>query len=106
MLRLRKAARASIGEAAFSERSWLVLAALLTLDSVSTKGCSIRTVAARAGIPRNTALRALNALENIGFVRLSADETDHRATNVRLTDAGLIAIDRAATAVESGTVRL
>jgi DNA-binding MarR family transcriptional regulator len=103
---MRKAAKGYIGEEIFSETSWLVMMALLTLESVSRDGCSIRAVAARAGLPRNTALRALNALETIGFVTLSPDKIDHRAMNVRLTDAGLSAIERSITAAATGIVRL
>lgn len=104
-LRMRKAAQSQIGQRVFSESVWVVMLALCTINSHG-KGSSIRTVAARANVPRNTALRALMRLEKVGLVSLMPDKNDHRAVCVSLTSPGIDVMNRAFVAMATGVTRL
>jgi hypothetical protein len=105
ILCLRKAAISRLRLGTYSEVCWPVMLALCTLRS-RAKGHSVRIVASRANLARNTALRALVKLEARGFVSLSPDTEDRRAISVRLTAAGITAMENAALSVKAGTIRL
>lgn len=104
-LRMRKAAQSQIGQQIFSESVWVVMLALCTINS-RARGSSVRTVAARANVPRNTALRALTRMEKAALVSLEPDKNDHRALCVRLTSSGIDVMNRAFVAMTTGVTRL
>jgi DNA-binding MarR family transcriptional regulator len=104
-LRLRKAARSQLSKRMMSDSDWIVMLALRTLRPRG-EGHNIKTVAARADFPRNTALRAIVKLESLGYVSLAPDTQDHRAMSVRLTSKGEKFLDGCLVRLNTGTVRL
>lgn len=94
MLRVRKAAKAYFGPAGQTEAAWNLLLALQGMED-GKRGCHVGAAAKRADVPHTTAVRSLKSLHSHGFVSLSRDPSDRRATLVRMTSTGLEALRRA-----------
>jgi DNA-binding MarR family transcriptional regulator len=104
-LRMRKAAQSEVGNGVLTPSAWVTMLALCSID-LRAKGCSIRTTAARANLPRNTTQRALLKLEQAGLVSISGDVKDHRAVSVQLTASGIGLMNRALVRMTTGVTRL
>ncbi len=100
-LQLRQIAKMYLGKKAYSEAAWHVMIAFYTLQS-SERGCSVRTIAQRADMPRNTTLRNLLRLESAGFLTMQPDKNDKRAIRVQITPGGRDVVKRIFDVAETG----
>lgn len=77
----------------FSDPAWDILLELFAVESEGRRLC-ISGVGSSADIPLTTALRWLNALQAEGLVAREDDPLDRRRSYLRLTDAGVRAMQQ------------
>lgn len=77
----------------FSDPAWDILLELFAVESEGRRLC-ISGVGSSADIPLTTALRWLNALQAEGLVTREDDPLDRRRSYLRLTEAGLRAMQQ------------
>lgn len=90
ILSLRKSARSVTLGKYFSEIAWTILLALYGHKGANK--LSVTSLAAHVDIPRSTAVRSIIKLQQDGYVIVTPDKRDKRASRVQLTPAGLKAV--------------
>lgn len=71
---------------------WIMMAELY-IASLEKREMSVSGVCVSAGVPSTTGLRYLDMLTGVGMVVRMPDENDRRRSWIRLTDAGLRAVE-------------
>lgn len=71
---------------------WIMLAELY-IASLENREMSVSGVCVSAGVPSTTGLRYLDMLTGVGMVVRMPDENDRRRSWIRLTDAGVRAVE-------------
>jgi DNA-binding MarR family transcriptional regulator len=79
---------ADLNQAGFDD---LRLPHIAVLSYPSADGCRPSELAERAGVSKQAMNQLLQSLEQLGYIRRSADETDGRARVVHFTERGLAA---------------
>lgn len=77
----------------FAEPAWDILLDIARVDSVG-KRLSVTAACIGSCVPPTTALRWLKVLEDSGLIYREADLTDSRRRFVRLTNAGVLQLER------------
>lgn len=75
---------------------WLMLAELY-IARMENRRISVSGVCVSAGVPSTTGLRYLDMLSGAGMVTRTPDSTDRRRSWIRLTDAGILAVEKVLT---------
>lgn len=77
----------------FSDPCWEMLLDLYDAH-LSRAEVTVTSLGAASGVPQTTALRRMDTLQSHGLISRSDDKDDQRRTIIRLTTAGLAAVER------------
>jgi CheY-like chemotaxis protein/DNA-binding MarR family transcriptional regulator len=76
----------------FSDPCWEMLLDLYDAH-LSEVEVTVTSLGAASGVPQTTALRRMDVLQSHGLIGRSEDKVDQRRTIIKLTDAGLSAVE-------------
>jgi FixJ family two-component response regulator len=77
----------------FADPNWEMLLDLYDA-ALAHQDVTISSLGAASGVPLTTALRRMDTLQNHGLIQRAEDKQDRRRIIVKLTDAGLNAVER------------
>jgi CheY-like chemotaxis protein/DNA-binding MarR family transcriptional regulator len=77
----------------FSDPCWEMLLDLYDAH-LSNVEVTVTSLGAASGVPQTTALRRMETLQSHGLIARAGDKSDQRRTIIRLTAAGLSAVER------------
>jgi CheY-like chemotaxis protein/DNA-binding MarR family transcriptional regulator len=93
MRAIRKAREQYFPAELFSDPCWEMLLDLYDAQLTEAE-VTVTSLGAASGVPLTTAMRRMETLKDYGFIERLTDPGDKRRTVVRLTEAGLSAIDK------------